>query len=61
MARVACHSREKMSIEWFHFVLLFHSIQYYFPQTTAVESHSQGKVYNCVEFLLDSFKSTEIS
>ncbi|OWF37267.1 transmembrane protein 131-like isoform X2 [Mizuhopecten yessoensis] len=41
MARVACH-REKMSVEWFHFILLFHSIQNYFPHTTAVESHNQA-------------------
>lgn len=43
MARVACQ-REKMSIEWVHFVLLFHSIQSYLPLTTAVESHNQGKL-----------------
>jgi hypothetical protein len=46
MARGTCHNREKMSIEWFHFVLLFHTFLQNISLISAIESHSQGKIPN---------------
>jgi hypothetical protein len=46
MARGTCHNREKMSIEWFQFVLLFHTFLQNISLISAIESHSQGKIPN---------------
>lgn len=43
MARGTCHNREKMSKEWLHFVILFHTFLQNISHISAIESHSQGK------------------
>ncbi|XP_052077045.1 transmembrane protein 131-like isoform X3 [Mytilus californianus] len=42
MARGTCHNREKMSKEWFHFVILLHTFLQNFSLISAIESHSQA-------------------